>query len=151
MRKIILTMGLFCSMAMGVNAQVYSNDTWMQLPTRDIYDDGTMNMYVRALAETAARREANFKKYSNLATEAFNKKQWNNVIYYVNEALETQYYNGELFYLRGYAYEMLGDERQAKKDYRKGKKNGSYRAELAMEQLKEKQKQRRKNNSIDNN
>jgi len=39
---------------------------------------------------------------------------------------------------------MLGDERRAKKDYRKGKKNGSYRAEIAMEQLKEKQKQRRK-------
>jgi Flp pilus assembly protein TadD len=96
------------------------------------------------LAETAARRKANFERYSNLAVEAFNKKQWNYVILYVNNALETQYYNGEVFYLRGFAYEMLGDERQAKKDYRKGKKNGSYRAEIAMEQLKEKQKQRRK-------
>ena len=144
MRKKILTMSLLCSMAMSVNAQVFAYDTWMQMPTRDIYDDGAMNMYARALAETAARRKANFEKYSNLADEAFNKKQWNYVIYYVNEALETQYYNGELFFLRGCAYEMLGNERQAKKDYRKGKKNGSYRAALAMEQLKEKQKQRRK-------
>ena len=144
MRKKILTMSLLCTMAMSVNAQVFAYDTWMQMPTRDIYDDGAMNMYARALAETAARRKANFEKYSNLADEAFNKKQWNYVIYYVNEALETQYYNGELFFLRGCAYEMLGNERQAKKDYRKGKKNGSYRAVLAMEQLKEKQKQRRK-------
>jgi hypothetical protein len=144
MRKKILTISLLCSMAMSVNAQVFAYDTWMQMPTRDIYDDGAMNMYARALAETAARRKANFKRYSNLADEAFNKKQWNYVIYYVNEALETQYYNGELFFLRGFAYEMQGNERQAKKDYRKGKKNGSYRAVLAMEQLKEKQKQRRK-------
>ena len=139
MRKKILTMSLLCTMAMSVNAQVFAYDTWMQMPTRDIYDDGAMNMYAKALAETAARRKANFEKYSNLADEAFNKKQWNYVIYYVNEALET-----ELFFLRGCAYEMLGNERQAKKDYRKGKKNGSYRAVLAMEQLKEKQKQRRK-------
>lgn len=144
MRKKILTMSLLCIMAMSVKAQVFAYDTWMQMPTRDIYDDGAMNMYARALAETAARRKANFEKYSNLADEAFNKKQWNYVIYYVNEALETQYYNGELFFLRGFAYEMLGNERQAKKDYRKGKKNGSYRAALAIEQLKEKQKQRRK-------
>ena len=144
MRKKILTMSLLCSMAMGANAQIYAYDTWLQMPTKDIYDDGMMNMYARALAETAARRKANFEKYSNLADEAFNKKQWNYVIYYVNEALETEYYNGELFFLRGFAYEMLGNERQAKRDYRKGKKNGSYRAVLAMEQLKEKQKQRRK-------
>jgi len=144
MRKKILTMSLLCSMAMGANAQIYAYDTWMQMPTRDLYDDGMMNMYARTLAETAARRKANFEQYSNLAVEAFNKKQWNYVILYVNNALETQYYNGEVFYLRGFAYEMLGDERRAKKDYRKGKKNGSYRAEIAMEQLKEKQKQRRK-------
>ena len=144
MRKKILTMSLLCSMAMGANAQVYAYDTWLQMPTKDIYDDGMMNMYARALAETAARRKALFEQFSDRADEAFNKKQWNYVIYYVNEALETQYYNGELFFLRGCAYEMLGNERQAKKDYRKGKKNGSYRAVLAMEQLKEKQKQRRK-------
>ena len=144
MRKKILTMSLLCLMAMSANAQIYAYDAWAQMPTKDIYDDGALNMYVRALAETAARRKAYFERYSNLAVEAFNKKQWNYVILYVNNALETQYYNGEVFYLRGFAYEMLGDERRAKKDYRKGKKNGSYRAEIAMEQLKEQQKQRRK-------
>jgi len=144
MTKKIFAVALTCLISTSVEAQVYAYDTWLQMPTKDIYDDGMMNMYARALAETAARRKANFERYSNLADEAFYKKQWNYVIYYVNEALETQYYNGELFFLRGCAYEMLGNERQAKKDYRKGKKNGSYRAALAMEQLKEKQKQRRK-------
>lgn len=144
MRKKILMMSLLFSMAMGASAQIYAYDTWMQMPTRDLYDDGMMNMHIRVLAETAARRKENFEQYSNFAVEAFNKKQWNYVILYVNNALKTQYYNGEMYYLRGFAYEMLGDERQAKKDYRKGKKNGSYRAEIAMEQLKEKQKQRRK-------
>lgn len=144
MRKKILTMSLLCSMAMSVNAQVFAYDTWMQMPTRDIYDDGMMNMYLRAVAETAARRKALFEQFSDRAAEAFNKKQWSLVICYVNDAFETQYYNGELYYLRGYAYEMLGDERQAKKDYRKGKRNNSYQAALALVQLKEKQRQRRK-------
>ena len=144
MTKKIFAVALTCLISTSVEAQVYAYDSWVQMPTKDIYDDGMMNMYLRAVAETAARRKALFEQFSDRADEAFNKKQWNYVIYYVNEALETQYYNGELFFLRGCAYEMLGNERQAKKDYRKGKKNGSYRAALAMEQLKEKQKQRRK-------
>lgn len=144
MRKKILTMSLLCTMAMSVNAQVFAYDTWMQMPTKDIYDDGMMNMYLRAVAETAARRKALFEQFSDRAVEAFNKKQWSLVICYVNDAFETQYYNGELYYLRGYAFEMLGDERQAKKDYRKGKRNNSYQAALALVQLKEKQRQRRK-------
>ena len=110
----------------------------------DIYDDAMMNMYLRAVAETGARRKALFEQFSDRAAEAFNKKQWSLVICYVNDAFETQYYNGELYYLRGYAFEMLGDERQAKKDYRKGKRNNSYQAALALDQLKEKQRQRRK-------
>lgn len=114
------------------------------MPTKDIYDDGMLNMYARALAETAERRRAQFEQYSNMADEAFTKKRWNYVIYYVNEAFKTQYHNGYLYYMRGYAFEMLGDERTAKKDYRRGKKNGSYQAALALDQLKEKQRQRRK-------
>ena len=144
MKKKIFAVALTCLISTSVEAQVYAYDSWGQMPTKDIYDDGMMNMYLRAVAETAARRKALFEQFSDRAAEAFNKKQWSLVICYVNDAFETQYYNGELFFLRGCAYEMLGDERQAKKDYRKGKKNGSYRAALAMEQLKEKQKQRRK-------
>ena len=144
MKKKILAVALTCLISTSVEAQVYAYDSWVQMPTKDIYDDGMMNMYLRAVAETAARRKALFEQFSDRAAEAFNKKQWSLVICYVNDAFETQYYNGELYYLRGYAYEMLGDERQAKKDYRKGKRNNSYQAALALVQLKEKQRQRRK-------
>ena len=144
MTKKIFAIALTCLISTGVEAQVYAYDSWGQMPTKDIYDDGMMNMYLRAVAETAARRKALFEQFSDRAAEAFNKKQWSLVICYVNDAFETQYYNGELYYLRGYAFEMLGEERQAKKDYRKGKRNNSYQAALALDQLKEKQKQRRK-------
>ena len=144
MKKKILAVALTCLISTNVEAQVYAYDSWGQMPTKDIYDDAMMNMYLRAVAETAARRKALFEQFSDRAAEAFNKKQWSLVICYVNDAFETQYYNGELYYLRGYAFEMLGDERQAKKDYRKGKRNNSYQAALALVQLKEKQRQRRK-------
>ena len=144
MKKKIFTLALTCSLTMSVSAQIGAYDTWATMPTKDIYDDGMMNMYLRAVAETAARRKAQFEQYSYRATEAFNRKQWNYVIIYVNEAFGTEYYNGQLYYMRGYAFEMLGDERAAKKDYRRGKKNGSYQAALALDQLKEKQRQRRK-------
>lgn len=144
MKKKILAVALTCLISTSVEAQVYAYDSWVQMPTKDIYDDGMMNMYLRAVAETAARRKALFEQFSDRAVEAFKRKQWSLVICYVNDAFETQYYNGELYYLRGYAFEMLGDERQAKKDYRKGKRNNSYQAALALVQLKEKQRQRRK-------
>ena len=144
MKKKIFAVALTCLISTNVEAQVYAYDSWGQMPTKDIYDDAMMNMYLRAVAETAARRKALFEQFSDRAAEAFNKKQWSLVICYVNDAFETQYYNGELYYLRGYAYEMLGDERQAKKDYRKGKRNNSYQAALALDQLKEKQRLRRK-------
>ena len=144
MKKKIFAVALTCLISTNVEAQVYAYDSWGQMPTKDIYDDAMMNMYLRAVAETAARRRTLFEQFSDRAAEAFNKKQWSLVICYVNDAFETQYYNGELYYLRGYAFEMLGDERQAKKDYRKGKRNNSYQAALALVQLKEKQRQRRK-------
>ena len=144
MKKKIFAVALTCLISTGVEAQVYAYDSWVQMPTKDIYDDGMMNMYLRAVAETAARRKALFEQFSDRAAEAFKRKQWSLVICYVNDAFETQYYNGELYYLRGYAFEMLGDERQAKKDYRNGKRNNSYQAALALVQLKEKQRQRRK-------
>ncbi|MBR4898305.1 MAG: hypothetical protein IKZ48_05920 [Prevotella sp.] len=144
MKKGIMTIALMCLGAMNINAQVYAGDSWIQLPTTDLYDTGVMNMHLRALAETAARREAEFERYSNLAYEAFRKKQWSAVISNVNWALSTKYYNSEIFYMRGYAYESLGDYRRAKKDYKKAKKEGSYTAEQALIALKNKMKQGRR-------
>lgn len=131
-----------CSLALNADAQVYAGDSWMQMPTADLYDAGTMNMYLRALAETEARRKENYQRYNSLAFDAYKNKQWNSVIYYVNMALETKYYSGQLYYIRGYAFEQNGNQRAAKKDYKKGKKYGSIEAARALEALKAKSKRR---------
>ena len=131
---------MICLLAMKGIAQVYGNDIYMQMPTRDLYDTDMMSMSLRHMAETAARREANFHHWQEKATEAYKKKQWNFVIYYVNNALETQYYNGDVFFLRGSAYEELGNIRAAKRDYKKGKKYNCQAAIIALKRLKEQKK-----------
>ena len=144
MKKKLAAIALMCVTTTGINAQVYGYDSWAQMPTMDLYDSGVTNMYLRALAETAARRKADFELYTNQATEAFQKHRWTEVINRVNWALSTEYYNGEIFNMRGYAYEMLGNLSAAKKDYKKGKKHGSYKASMALDSLKAKIKQSRK-------
>ena len=144
MKKRIMIIALTCLMTKGVNAQVYAYDSWMKMPTTDLYDTGVMNMYLRALAETAAKRKADFKYFSELAYDAYCKKQWQSVIDNVNWALSTKYYCSDIFYMRGYAYESLGDYKRAKKDYKRAKKEGYYRAAQALETLKYRQRQERK-------
>ena len=144
MKKKIMTITLMCSVAMGANAQVYADDSWMQLPTADLYDNSVMNMSLRSLAEMAAKRKENYFRYSDMAVEAFSNRQWDNVIYYVNEALETGYYSGKHYYIRGYAFEQLGNIRAAKKDYKIGKKYNCTEAAQALESLKAKNKRRQK-------
>lgn len=123
-------------------AQISSYDSWSRLPTMDLYDTGTMNAYARAVAETAARRKRLFEYYSDLAVEAYNEEQWSYAIECVNNALNTQYYSGLVFYIRGYALEQLGDEKAAMKDYKKGKKYGSEAAASALESLKDRRKRK---------
>ena len=60
---------------MRANAQVYADDSWMQLPTADLYDNSVMNMTLRSLAETAAKRKENYFRYSDMAVEAFSNRQ----------------------------------------------------------------------------
>lgn len=147
MKKKILMMALMCLMAASSNAQVYGGDTWVQLPTRDLYDSQTMNMalqHAEMAARIRARKEAMWEQYSDLAYESYNNRQWNRVISYVDLALDTGFYNSDMYYIRGYAYEQLGEFRLAKKNYRKAKKYGNYRAELALDELKEKIKKKKK-------
>lgn len=138
MAKKVLTLTVICLMTMSSRAQIYSGDSWARFSTPNLYDPSITNMYLRALSETAEIREENFYHYSDLAIDAFNKKQWNMVIYYVNEALNTYYYNGYLFFIRGYANEQLGKIRAAKKDYKKGIKYGCSEAAEALGELKAK-------------
>ena len=143
MKKMVLTM--LYMMALNANAQVYAYDTWTQLPTTDLYDTQTMNMalaHAEMRARVEARKQALFEHYTSQAIDAFRNSQWSSVIYFANQALDTSYYNGDIYYLRGYANEQLGDLRQAKKDYRKGKKYGCYQATAALQSLKARKKRR---------
>jgi hypothetical protein len=123
-------------------AQIYGGDYAVQLPTRDIYDTEVMNAYANALRETAGRREQIFNFYSDKALDAGLEKQWELCIYYVDKALETGFYNADLYFVRGLANEQLGKYKDAKKDYKTSKKLGSVHAAKALESLKEKMKRK---------
>ena len=142
MKKKVTMVICLCLMTLSVKAQ-FQYDRALPLPTVDLYDTGVMNMYFSALAQTAARRQQQYEELSDQAIEAFNKGQWNYAISYVNQAFRTGYYCGMLYYVRGFAYESLGDFRSAKKDYKAGKKYNSVEAAQALELLKVKMKQRR--------
>jgi len=142
MKKKVIIVAVMCALALNSNAQYYGGEEAVRFPVADLYDQGTMNMYLRALAETAAIRKENYFRYSDMAIDAFKNGQWNYVIHYVNEALNTKYYCGDLYYMRGYAYEQLGKLRAAKKDYKKGMKNNSQEAALALASLKDRKKRR---------
>ena len=146
MKKRMLTITMMTLMVtVTANAQVGAYDRAIPLPTMDLYDTQTMNMAL-AHAQMAARVEAQRKElfsiYANKAVEAYNNSQWVVAINCVNSALETTYYNGDVYYIRGYAYEKLGYYRDAKRDYKKAKKYGYADAASALELLKIKMKKK---------
>ena len=130
-------------MALSVKAQ-FQYDAALPLPTVDLYDSGAMNMYLNALAQTAPRREARYHEYCDMAYEALDNHQWSYVISYVNQALGTGFYCGSIYYVRGYAYESLGNYKAAKRDYKIGKKYNSVEAAQALDALKIRIKQNRR-------
>jgi len=146
MKKRMLTITVMVLMVvMTANAQVGAYDRAIPLPTMDLYDTQAMSMAL-AHAQMAARVEAQRKElfsiYANKAVEAYNNSQWVVAINCVNSALETTYYNGDVYYIRGYAYEKLGYYRDAKRDYKKAKRYGSEYAASALESLKIKMKKK---------
>ena len=108
MKKRILIGAMTCWIALSAQAQ-FQYERALPMPTRDPYDTGVMNLHMRALAETSARRQQRYEDYSELAFSAFNNRQWNSVISYVDQPLNTMFYCGELFYICGYGYEQLGN------------------------------------------
>ena len=140
MKKKVLTMVVVCSMTMGARAQIGPYDSAVQMPSMDLYDDGAMNAYIGALAATAERRSQQFNYYYKLAVDAYCEDRWYDAIRNVNSALSTQYTDGMLYYIRGYAYEQLGNWKEAKKDYKTGKKYGDKYSIEALENLQKKEK-----------
>ena len=136
MKKMMMTVALMCIVVLSSRAQVYGYDQAVRLPTVDLYDDALMEMELRAARETAARRQQAFEYYGDQAYDAYLNKKWVDVINNVNNALKTGYYNGKLYFFRGFAYESLGYYSNAKKDYKVAKKNGVYEANAALERIK---------------
>ena len=144
MKKQVLTMVFVISMAMVAKAQIGPYDTAVEMPTMDIYDTDVMNAYLGALAATAERRSQQFQYYANQAIDAYCENRWYDAIRNVNNALSTQYSDGVLYYIRGYAYEQLGNWKEAKKDYKTGKKYGDEYSIEALENLQKKEQAIRK-------
>ena len=142
MKKRLAILIAACVIAVGSRAQ-YAEP--IQFPVADLYDSGVMNMYARALAETVARREEIFHGYQELALQAFEDERWYKVIEYANNALNTHYESGLIYYLRGVAHESLENWRQAKKDFKKSIKYGCDPARAALNLLNEKMKNRKRN------
>ena len=138
-KKCVLMMAMACMASVKGWAQY---DEPVMFPTAELYDSGAMNAYLRALAETASARRELFEIYADKALDAFHHEQWWDVISYVGKALDTKCYNGDLYYVRGYAYEQLGKPFAAKRDYKKGKKYNSSLAAEALEELQEKMKRK---------
>ena len=142
MKKGLFILMMMCAMALNSPAQIYGGESALQLPVRDIYDTETMNAYANALRETAARRQQFYYYYSNTAMQMMTEKRWGSAIDYIDKALETGYYCGDIYFMRGKCYEELGDYKTAKSDYKRGKELGSEYAEEALEELKEKMKRK---------
>lgn len=143
MKKKVMMLALMCLMAMSGKAQIYGYDQALRLPTVDLYDDAMMEMAMRAARETAPRRQQAFEHFGDQAYDAYCNNKWVDVINNVNSALKTGYYNGKLYFFRGFAYESLGYYKNAKKDYKVAKKHGVFEANAALERIKQKMKAKR--------
>ena len=123
-------------MAIGTHAQVL-------FPTPDLYDTDMMNMYINAARETARARLDNFMYYFGKAVDAYNDQEWGNVIYFVDKAFSTDYEDGQLYYMRGVAYDMKGNTKEAKKDFKTALKQGYQEAQNALNYIETREKQRK--------
>ena len=144
MRKKVMMMALMCLVALSGKAQTFGNDQVVVSPLGNLYDDATMEMALRAARETAPRRHQAYEFYSEQAYEAYRNDRWNDVINNVNNALNTGFHNGSLYFFRGFAYESLGYFKYAKKDYKMAIKNGVHEANTALVRVKQKMKAKRK-------
>lgn len=110
----------------------------VQYPTNDLYDSNMMNMYLDALSNTSEKRENLFCIYLKIAYDYFNKKDYQNFLVYSDKALGTYYYTAELYFMRGYAYEMLRNYKQSRKEYKLAYKHGYTLAKERLDLIKHK-------------
>lgn len=64
-------------------------------------------LYAQAEARHQQKMEELFDDYKDKAYNCYNKGDYYGFIYYSNYALKTGWYNNEMYYNRGFAYESL--------------------------------------------
>ena len=150
MKKKLLATVMTCLVVMSAQAQIYGYDDYVRMPTMDLYDTGVMNMAVRARAEAAARqqemaarRQEMFRYYATRTIEAYNAKRWYDVIENANYTIGIEPL-GLCFFMRGAAFEAIGNYEAALSDYKAGKKDNCPEAASALVALKAKMKEMKK-------
>lgn len=98
-------------------------------------------MMVRAAAEVYREKQAreNFDRYSRTAYEYLQKKQIDYFTSYANAALNTGYYNSQLYYNLGISYYLSGKKRKGKILLKKALKKGFPEANRALFAIKKKE------------
>ena len=143
MKKKLLGTAMMCFVMMSAQAQIYGYDDYVRMPTMDLYDPGVMNMAIRAQAEAAARRQEMFRYYASRTIEAYNAKRWYDVIENANYTISIEPL-GLCFFMRGSAFEAIGNYEAALADYKAGKKDNCPEAASALVALKAKMKEMKK-------
>lgn len=148
-----------CILAFNTQSQIVNNSRFRPFSYEEMVralPPVTPEMIERAAiarAQDRAEREAKFEKWQSAAVEAYNKGDYYGCLTYINYALETNFYNGYIYYVRGLAFEDLHDYKNAKKQYKKAKDEGYYQAEELLKGIKEREKawkQSQKPNSKEN-
>ena len=77
-----------------------------------------------------------FNEMQEKAYEYYNKGDYRGFIYYSDRALSAGWHTSKLYYDRGKAYEILHNNKAARKEYKKALKNGYYLAQYALDNCK---------------
>ena len=140
MRKIIASSLLFLSMFSICDAQIVINSKFRPLSYDELIIDAMMK------AEHDARMKQLYNEYKDAAYVRYDSKDWNGFLRYSQYALDTGWYNAELYYDRGVAYLQLNNFKKAKKEFKKAKKNGFIQAGAALESCKRLEKEYKQRN-----
>ena len=117
-----------------VNAQIVINSRFKPLSFEELM------LSAQAEAARNAYNKQRFEEWQDKAYAALNRGDKNGFITYSNYALQTGWYNANLYYDRGKVFQSLGNYKYAKREYKKAKRKGYYLANYALQDLKNKQR-----------
>lgn len=132
MKKYLIILALTLVATTGT-AQLVVNSKFKPLS----YDE--LMLHAQAEAYRQQEEKERFEEYQDRAYECYNQADYKGFIFYSDYALKTGWYNSQLYYDRGSAYERLHEYSKAKKEYKRALKKGYYPAQSALENCKKRQ------------